>query len=190
MTHFNRISYMVCTPKPQWVLWLMKIQDGETQPCWTLCLGKEEVSIIQSIPVSTSNKEDQCIRRGTKNGRFSVRSAYCIPPSAGTEYSRWGFELICGGLQWGLEQYLEFTTSWCGIFFFFYGELAKKFYPHEPTTSRRKLWTTRFAPYAAVNLKQHFTSFGHVVRQGMLGVWAPDDYKKRVLWPSEIFSRW
>jgi hypothetical protein len=40
--------------------------------------SKEEVSIIQSIPASMSNKEDRCIWRGTKNGHFTVRSAYHI----------------------------------------------------------------------------------------------------------------
>ena len=30
--------------------------------------SKEEAAIIQSIPVSMSNKEDRCIWRGTKNG--------------------------------------------------------------------------------------------------------------------------
>jgi hypothetical protein len=37
---------------------------------------EEEAALIQSVPVSTSNKEDRQIWRGTKNGLFSVKSAY------------------------------------------------------------------------------------------------------------------
>ena len=40
--------------------------------------SKEEVHLIQSLPVSHSNREDRCIWRGTKNGIFSVRSAYFL----------------------------------------------------------------------------------------------------------------
>jgi hypothetical protein len=36
----------------------------------------EEVSMIQKIPISCTNQEDILIWRGTKNGIFSVRSAY------------------------------------------------------------------------------------------------------------------
>jgi hypothetical protein len=37
---------------------------------------KEEVTLIHSIPVSTTNREDVCIWRGTKLVYFSVKSAY------------------------------------------------------------------------------------------------------------------
>lgn len=36
----------------------------------------EEVHLIQSLPVSVSNREDRRIWSGTKKGFFSVRSAY------------------------------------------------------------------------------------------------------------------
>jgi hypothetical protein len=39
---------------------------------------KEEVQIIESLPISVSNREDRSIWRGTKNGIFSVRSAYYL----------------------------------------------------------------------------------------------------------------
>jgi hypothetical protein len=39
---------------------------------------KEEVQIIRSLPISVSNREDRSIWRGTKNGIFSVRSAYYL----------------------------------------------------------------------------------------------------------------
>jgi hypothetical protein len=48
--------------------------------------SKEEVSIIQSIPVSMSNKEDRCIWRGTKNGQFTVRSAYHLQQELNIQY--------------------------------------------------------------------------------------------------------
>jgi hypothetical protein len=41
-----------------------------------LLFSAEEVSMIQKIPISCTNQEDIIIWRGTKNGIFSVRSAY------------------------------------------------------------------------------------------------------------------
>jgi hypothetical protein len=54
--------------------------DGDTK-WWRLDLletlfTKKEVTLIQSIPVSTTNREDVCIWRGTKSGYFSVKCAY------------------------------------------------------------------------------------------------------------------
>jgi hypothetical protein len=54
--------------------------DGNTKWWNSTLLGaiftQEEVSLIQSIPVSASNREDVCIWRGTKAGIFSVKIAY------------------------------------------------------------------------------------------------------------------
>jgi hypothetical protein len=56
--------------------------DGDTH-WWNLPLlenlfTKEEAQLILTLPVSTTSQEDTCIWRGTKNGSFSVRSAYYI----------------------------------------------------------------------------------------------------------------
>jgi hypothetical protein len=56
--------------------------DGDTR-WWNKTMletlfSSEEVHLIQSLPVSHSNREDRCIWRGTKNGIFSVRSAYFL----------------------------------------------------------------------------------------------------------------
>jgi hypothetical protein len=40
--------------------------------------SREEVQSILSLPVSFTNREDVCIWRGSKNGIFTVRSAYYI----------------------------------------------------------------------------------------------------------------
>ena len=54
--------------------------DGDTK-WWKSDLletlfSKEEATLIHSIPVSTTNREDVCIWRGTKSGYFLVKSAY------------------------------------------------------------------------------------------------------------------
>jgi hypothetical protein len=49
----------------------------KTQLLETL-FSDEEVQLILSLPVSSTNREDVCIWRGTKNGNFSVRSAYYL----------------------------------------------------------------------------------------------------------------
>ena len=48
--------------------------------------SKEEVSIVQSIPVSMSNQEDRCIWRGTKDGHFTVKSAYHLQQEINAQY--------------------------------------------------------------------------------------------------------
>lgn len=40
---------------------------------------REEITTINSIPISQTNQEDKLIWRGTTNGVFSVRSAYHMP---------------------------------------------------------------------------------------------------------------
>jgi hypothetical protein len=54
--------------------------DGETR-WWdnnllNVLFSAEEVNLIKKIPISCTNQEDVLIWRGTKNGIFSVRSAY------------------------------------------------------------------------------------------------------------------
>jgi hypothetical protein len=128
--------------------------------------SKEEVSIIQSIPVSMSNKEDRCIWRGTKNGQFTVRSAYHLQQEL--TFNMRPRVLVRGGVvRFGARFGGYNSLGWKKNF---YGRPAKKFYLHRPTYSRGRLWITRYAQYAAVNQNQYFISFGHVIRQGMLGV--------------------
>lgn len=38
--------------------------------------SKEEITTIQSIPISQTNQEDRLIWRGTAKGVFTVKSAY------------------------------------------------------------------------------------------------------------------
>ncbi|XP_059436512.1 uncharacterized protein LOC132169499 [Corylus avellana] len=45
-------------------------------PLLDTIFSKEEVRLIQAIPISCTNQEDTLIWRGTKNGVFSVKSAY------------------------------------------------------------------------------------------------------------------
>jgi hypothetical protein len=56
----------------------MGIQNGGTQSLLEMLFTREEVNLIHSIPVSTTNREDVCILRGTKSGCFSVKSDYHI----------------------------------------------------------------------------------------------------------------
>ena len=56
--------------------------DGDSRwwnkPMLENLFSKEEAHLIQSLPISHSNREDRCIWRGTKNEIFSVRSAYFL----------------------------------------------------------------------------------------------------------------
>jgi hypothetical protein len=45
-------------------------------PLLACLFSKEEIDKIHTIPISCTNQEDTFIWRGTKNGTFSVRSAY------------------------------------------------------------------------------------------------------------------
>jgi ribonuclease HI len=46
---------------------------------------REEIKMIQSIPISSTNRSDTIIWRGTANGIFSVRSAYYIQQDLDTQ---------------------------------------------------------------------------------------------------------
>jgi hypothetical protein len=128
--------------------------------------SKEEVSIIQSIPASMSNKEDRCIWRGTKNGHFTIRSADHLQQEINIQNEASSSSMEGYSEVWSKIWSLQLP----GVENVFYGKLAKKFYPHGPTFSRRKMWTTCFTQHEAVNPNQYFISFGHVIRQGMLGL--------------------
>jgi hypothetical protein len=56
----------------------MYTQNGGISLFWTLYLlfTEEEVKNIRKIPLSSTDQKDTLIWRGTKNGVFSVRSAY------------------------------------------------------------------------------------------------------------------
>ena len=51
---------------------------GWNLPLLDNLFAKEEAQLILTLPVSATSQEDTCIWRGTKNGSFSVRSAYYI----------------------------------------------------------------------------------------------------------------
>jgi hypothetical protein len=57
----------------------MKIRSGgNIQLLELLMFTKEEIKMIQSIPISCTSRSDAIIWRGTANGILSVRSAYYI----------------------------------------------------------------------------------------------------------------
>lgn len=47
-------------------------------PLLDILFTREEGQLIQSLPISSFNREDKCIWRGTKIGNFSVKSAYYL----------------------------------------------------------------------------------------------------------------
>ena len=78
--------------------------DGELK-WWNKALveqifSAEESAIIQSIPISQTNKEDRLYWRGTTRGTFSVRSAYYIQKSLEEAQVAEGSSRVSNSLIW------------------------------------------------------------------------------------------
>ena len=140
---------------------------------WNLALlanifEKKDALLIHSLPVSFSNHEDRQVWRGTKNGLFSVKSAYYIQK-----------ELEARGMAESSTR-KEFCRVWRGIWGLQipnvekknYGELAMIFFPPVQTYTEGKLSKTPYVQYAVKQMKPLFTSSGNVLQPWTSGAWA------------------
>jgi hypothetical protein len=74
------------------------------------------MQVIQKIPISCTNQEDVLIWRGTKNGVFSVRSAYYIQQEMASRYEATSSVSGKGALVW--KRIWALSIPNCEIFFF------------------------------------------------------------------------
>ena len=112
--------------------------DSDTK-WWNISLlknifSKEEVNLILSMPISATNPGDKQIWRGTKNGLFSVKSAYFIQKELernGTAESSSGTGISKCGRRFGIYNFQMLRKI-------FYGVLAIKFCPLASIYIKRK----------------------------------------------------